>query len=336
MLPVDWCKMKLQKDGDASDFGVDGGAGKTEARLHRKLGRYVLISLLEGQKSSRLATITLGMLLPVIVSGCSLVNSNKLMRADAYVTQGSAQIKDGKVKDPINLDSFKFNVGDTESAYSKASKAQNGVDRNRLQSFLLRLSDVNCARYVDDMYARVAARKVVLKSITLLSGSAAAVVSGELAKSVLGAVSAVATGTDAILDAEILQNQVITLVATQINAQRASIAAEIRRKREEADQQGNQSLVTYSLEGAIHDVDRYHQACGFLPAIVELTKESQRVRVTKASLDAERGKLMKEKDDIDTRIRNQTNQNILKIENRRLEQIGRRLEEIDILLRVAE
>jgi hypothetical protein len=123
-------------------------------------------------------------------SGLSEEYASGLIRADP-LTKRSEQHEQ-----PIDLKEYRFDDsagnGDATTAYARASG--NPEDRNRLQDVLLESSDNACADFKDQMYARVAMRKVTLSTTALLSAGAAAIVGGDLAQKILAGVAASAVG----------------------------------------------------------------------------------------------------------------------------------------------
>lgn len=208
-----------------------------------------------------------------ILSGCEY--HKELMRP-AVVLERSQDRGEGEAQTapkPLDLDSFKFDSNERETAYVLASRTPES--RNRLQDILLRRSDVSCESYKDGMYLRVAGRKVGLRSTALFATTAAAIVEGATAQSLLAGIAAATIGVDAILDAEALQNQFITIIVSEIDSSRVTLIAEIMTKRRDRP-----SINDYSVDEAIRDAGRYHTACGFLPAVVGLAAKAQRTPVS--------------------------------------------------------
>jgi hypothetical protein len=171
------------------------------------------------------------------------------------------------------------------SAYVAAVADTTGTTRNRLQDLLITRSEASCGPYKDELYARVAARKGTLSTIALLTSGAAAIVGGNAAKSILAGVGAAATGVDAIIDAEVLQNQFITIILKQIDTLRDEKMVKIDAAR--MDGATPTPNASYSVDAAIRDVVEYHAKCAFLPAIVELSNKAGQPVADKETIDAE-------------------------------------------------
>lgn len=253
---------------------------------HFEVGEDMPSTILPFVKSAA-AILTAGTLL----SGCAGYTSN-LMRPDDLSTKTAEQRK------PIDLNTFQF-PGSDINAYSAAST--DAGTRNRLQDILIEHSDTSCTEFKDDMYARVAARKVGLQTTALLTAGAAAIVGGDTAQQILAGVGAAAVGFDAIVDAEVLQNQLITAVATQIDTTRTTIRTEIETKRR-TTAGGPVAVASYSIDQAIRDVNRYHTACGFLPAIQTLVAKAETPRLTPEALDAQREDIKAQLADLKSKI----------------------------------
>ncbi len=230
-----------------------------------------------------------------LLAGCDYARS--LMRPVDLTERAQGRAGD-PTKEPLDLDTFTFPDDSSETAYKMATT--NALARDRLQDTLIKRSNVACAHFQDDMFVRVAGRKVALKTTALLTGTAAAIVQGGLASSILAGVGAAAIGTDAIMDAEILQEQLITIIVAQMDTSRATILSEIEGRR--VDQGGRTATSVYSVDQAVRDAGRYHVACGFLPAIVALADKAKTPTPTRASLDAQKKALEMELSGLETKL----------------------------------
>ena len=186
-----------------------------------------------------------------------------------------------------------------ETAYVQA--IDDPVARDRLQDVLIERSDVACAAFQDKMFARVATRKVGLTSLALFTSTAAAILGGDTSGRILAGVGAAAVGSDAILDAEVLQNHLITIIISQMNTSRTTIQSEIEGRRREDGQRATTS--DYTVDAAVRDAGRYHAACGFLPAVVALADKAKTPVPTAASIVAQREALEEELEVLDKKNR---------------------------------
>jgi hypothetical protein len=267
-----------------------------------------------------------------------LTRPEPLIRAQGYVqttdpgaTSASVVPAPDPIDAPLDLDSFKFRKDGTVTAYVSAQTDPEA--RNELQDILITRSDVACAAFEDALYRRIAARKFVLTTTALVTSTAAAIVGGETARSVLAGIAATSVGVDAIIDSEFLQNQLVTLVNRQITSQRKDILDHIKSRR---GPQNSESTTDYSAGEAVRDVERYHLACSFVAAIDELTKNVSK-RNTKEPLIAEKQRLEAEFADINTKLKDNTYDPDLKEKQkkyaqnlqRRISELQRRIELID-------
>lgn len=233
-----------------------------------------------------------------LTTGCAGYTSN-LMRPNDLSTKVAEQ------REPIDLNTFRFPgppaVPGTPVTLAYTEASGDPQKRNRLQDILIEHSDTTCTEFKDLMYARVAARKVGLQTTALLTAGAAAIVGGDTAQKILAGVGAAAVGFDAIVDAEVLQNQLITAVATQIDTSRTTIRTEIESKRK-TTAGAPVAVSNYSIDEAIRDVNRYHTACGFLPAIQALVAKAETPRLTPESIDAQQQDLEAKLTELETKI----------------------------------
>lgn len=224
----------------------------------------------------------------VFFGGCSYYAG--MMRPTALVSHSSyVECKTGENNNtncenvanlsnaPLDLDTFKYDSSET-IAYLEADSDK--MKRNRLQDVLIDRSNTACGRFLDELYSRVTVRKSILATTALLASAAGAIVTGENAQRILAGTSASAIGFDAIMDSTVLQNQMVTLLVSQIQTARKGIRLEIAAKREKEPSE-------YSIDEAILDVGRYHEACSFIYAVTELTKTANKPLITKTKISEE-------------------------------------------------
>lgn len=266
---------------------------------------------------SRFSAISL-----ILLAGCEY--TDRLMRPASLTERSEINAVDPKEK-PLNLDTFRFsgpgaatpraaapqaNASAAAAPEADASKAtgetayvqaiDDPVARDRLQDVLIERSDVACAAFQDKMFARVATRKVGLTSLALFTSTAAAILGGDTSGRILAGIGAAAVGSDAILDAEVLQNHLITIIISQMNTSRTTIQSEIEgRRREDGNPVGPND---YTVDAAVRDAGRYHAACGFLPAVVALADKAKTPVPTAASIAAQKDALQQQLSDLETKI----------------------------------
>ena len=304
---------------------------------------------------SRFSVISL-----ILLAGCEY--TDRLMRPASLTERSEINAVDPKEK-PLNLDTFRFSgpgaatpraaapgaatpgaatpgaaTPDADASAAAAPQADaskatgetayiqatdDPVARDRLQDVLIERSDVACAAFQDKMFARVATRKVGLTSLALFTSTAAAILGGDTSGRILAGVGAAAVGSDAILDAEVLQNHLITIIISQMNTSRTTIQSEIEGRRREDGQRATTS--DYTVDAAVRDAGRYHAACGFLPAVVALADKAKTPVPTAASIVAQREALEEELEVLDKKLVDGLNPDIENIYNDRVLAIRGRL-----------
>lgn len=289
---------------------------------------------------SRFSVISL-----ILLAGCEY--TDRLMRPASLTERSEINAVDPKEK-PLNLDTFRFSgpgaatpeaaapQANASAAAAPEADASNAtgetayvqaiddpVARDRLQDVLIERSDVACAAFQDKMFARVATRKVGFTSLALFTSTAAAILGGDTSGRILAGIGAAAVGSDAILDAEVLQNHLITIIISQMNTSRTTIQSEIEGRRREDGQRA--SANDYTVDAAVRDAGRYHAACGFLPAVVALADKAKTPVPTAASIAAQKEALQQQLTDLETKITAAGDESIRDGYIERAEIINRRL-----------
>ena len=315
------------QSGGLSNFGTVRAGGLIVKKIQRRaVSRFSVISL-------------------ILLAGCEY--TDRLMRPASLTERSEINAVDPEEK-PLNLDTFRFsgpgaatpraaapqaNASAAAAPQADASKAtgetayvqaiDDPVARDRLQDVLIERSDVACAAFQDKMFARVATRKVGLTSLALFTSTAAAILGGDTSGRILAGVGAAAVGSDAILDAEVLQNHLITIIISQMNTSRATIQSEIEGRRTEGGQQVGTD--GYTVDAAVRDAGRYHMACGFLPAVVALADKAKTPVPTVASIAAQREALVEELNGLNQKLAGSLDPNIREIHDDRVQVIKNRL-----------
>ena len=202
----------------------------------------------------------------LVASGCTEINDIVQNVSVEPVMTFTKEEKDKLSPDNqisvIDLDTYKFpedKNNNTSTAMMKAATSK--VARNRLQSALLARSDTKCSKFRKFIYAVHGTRKLAFRSLTLALSGAGAIFGG--ASQALSGASAGFQGFDEAFDAEVLQQQSITLILQTISSTRKGLKGEIDVKR------GN-GIEDYPAEEAIQDVVQYHRLCSFTEAIAQL------------------------------------------------------------------
>lgn len=143
------------------------------------------------------------------------------------------------------------------------------ANRDFVQDALMQRSDVLCEAFIDDLYVRVSHRKLFLGEIAMVASTVGAFAGGQAAQA-LNLVSALAQGTDTLSDSTLMQNQLVSLIANQIQANRTRIRDQIIANRK------NATLTDYSVALALRDAQSYHQACSFMSGVTSLAVTSNK------------------------------------------------------------
>lgn len=151
--------------------------------------------------------------------------------------------------------------------------------RDFIQDALLQRSDVLCQSYMDGLYYRVAARRAVLSQIAQVASAIGAFSTAAQGPSIAALVANIAGGTNNVLDSEVMQSQLITLITKQIETNRAQVLGMIMTARQDANRVPV-PLSKYALSLALRDAMTYHQQCSFVQAITGLAAVAGRPNPT--------------------------------------------------------
>lgn len=146
-------------------------------------------------------------------------------------------------------------------------------NRDFVQDALLQRSDVLCEQFVDGMFIRVTERKFLLGEVAMVASTVGAFTGGSAAQA-LNLVSALAQDTNTLADATVLQNQLVTLIAAKIRANRDKIMGEIMAKRMKNGAPA--SLAAYPASLALRDAQAYHQQCSFMSGLTNLAEQANK------------------------------------------------------------
>ena len=175
------------------------------------------------------------------------------------VVRGRSDFRPGA----INLDCFRFPedweqpaVDDPRAHLAYTRAATNRVARNRLTSILLSQSDEICTIELGQLTANEA---TVNSSLSILDSgltTAANVVSGTLARSILTGVANVAGASRDHLNAHVYRSQFSYALARAILIERD-------RLRRELEGRFDATPEAFSVDAAIRAVNEYHSTCSF-------------------------------------------------------------------------
>jgi len=247
---------------------------------------------------SRLGLVLISVLALVACSGNSSIEDFVVswMRPSNVVTE-EKELSDHDKQQPIpplkvREDPFPgLKAGDNGFNKSAVVWAQESrSNRDRLANLLVQRSNQSCRRFQDLMYARTAARKVGLKGAALVTATASAIIEDSTTSSILAGVAAAATGADSLIDAEIMQNQLITIVISEIESQREAKLQEITARL------GSDDEKVFTADETVRAIADYHGLCSFTKAISKLGKQNPRTIPSRKTLEARKVALETELD----------------------------------------
>jgi len=156
----------------------------------------------------------------------------------------------------VDLDCFKF-PGASEVAYTAATDK---MGRNRLLSALMKHSDDACTFVLGKMYSDEATINTSLGVLATGFSTAATIVSGEQAKTILSGVSSLAGASRDHINVNVYRSQISSALSQAINNKRSELRAQILAKY-------TLTPVQWSIDDGIRDVNLYHQECSFYRGI---------------------------------------------------------------------
>lgn len=222
-------------------------------------------------------------LIPLVVSsGCTMIQAQS--RVDPQTVASYSQLSIDNAKSctatklngdtrlgAIDLDCLQFpetvTREDSTLTFAPTKIGQRGVlayaaaqadkdHRNRLAAILMKQSDDICTQEMARLTANEAMVNAGLSIVGNGLSTTAAIVTGNLAKSILAGGASFANATRGHIDAEVYRNALSTAVGKAISAKREGLANSIRTHRSD-------SIGTYSVDDMILDVNAYHQSCSF-------------------------------------------------------------------------
>ena len=167
----------------------------------------------------------------------------------------------------INLDCFHFpNDQSGDTAYRQAATVSGDgkaatAARNRLGAILVGRSDEVCLRELGDLIADEGIANTTLTTLDSFFSTAATIVTGEQAKSILSGLAGASNPGRTTLRAEVYRNALTPAIAHAIINER-------EKERRELDKMYARPIETYSIDQMIVDINRYHQICSFYNGVV--------------------------------------------------------------------
>lgn len=240
-----------------------------------------------------IAVLACAALASTTLSGCARLQAQARVdpRTVAYYnpgwsnpTPGHANTADPKGRDcpkrlpgdshsgAINLDCFHFpNDQSGDTAYQQAIVPRDGnplatnatatAARNRLGAILVGRSDEVCLRELGDLIADEGIANTALTTLDSFFSTAATIVTGEQAKSILSGLAGASNTGRTTLRAEVYRNALTPAIAHAIINER-------EKERRVLDKMYARPIETYSIDQMIVDINRYHQICSFYNGVV--------------------------------------------------------------------
>lgn len=176
--------------------------------------------------------------------------------------------------DAIDLDCFTFpeNAPLAKSieppprdilAYTLATQTPEA--RNRLTSIIIKHSDDICTMELGRLTANEATANTALSIVGTGLSTAATVVGGELAKSILSGGAALASASRDHINVHVYRNTIAQAISQVITAER-------KIERDKIQEQYKTDLKLWSIDDAIREVNVYHQQCSFYKGLELLLK----------------------------------------------------------------
>jgi hypothetical protein len=148
-------------------------------------------------------------------------------------------------------------------AYAMAAK--NSIYRNRLTSILIKQSDDICVQELGRLTANEATVNTTLSILGTGFSTAASIVSGDLAKSILAGGATLAGASRDHINVHVYRNTIAQAISQVIWSERQLRQADIQKHY-------GQALEAWSIDDAIRDVNAYHAQCSFYKGLELLLK----------------------------------------------------------------
>ncbi len=148
-------------------------------------------------------------------------------------------------------------------AYAMAT--EKAIYRNRLTSILIKQSDDICVQELGRLTANEATVNTALSIFGTGFSTAASIVSGDLAKSILAGGATLAGASRDHINVHVYRNTIAQAISQVIWSERQLRQAEIQKHYEQA-------LGAWSIDDAIRDVNAYHAQCSFYKGLELLLK----------------------------------------------------------------
>lgn len=216
----------------------------------------------------------------VALGACSTVQNAARVNPLAVASHGDYDCGVVDYDKGIDLDCFQF--PETVSSATAYELAVGDMDkRNRLSSILLKYSADKCTVENAEVYAYEASFNTILSTVVTGLSTAATIVSGDQAKSILSGGAAFANGTGDHINSNIYRNQVTQAITATISGERERLRAVMDSKR-------TLTHLEYSVDDMVRDANEFHQACSFYRGLELLLTSATEYPRVKEYLDNEK------------------------------------------------
>lgn len=216
----------------------------------------------------------------VILGGCSTVQNAARINPLAVASHGDYNCNAVDYDKGIDLDCFQFpETSSNATAYELAVGDKD--KRNRLSSILLKYSADKCTMENAEVYSYEASFNTILSTVVTGLSTAATIVNGDQAKSILSGGAAFTNGTGDHIKSNIYRNQVTQAIT-------ATISGERERLRTAMDSKRTRTHLEYSVDDMVRDANEFHQSCSFYRGLELLLTSATEYPRVKEYLDNEK------------------------------------------------
>lgn len=209
------------------------------------------------------------------LSGCGSLSNNYLPDEVIVDNYGSIAYFNDKGQIELSLSDIKTLNADTE--LRKAFIAQ-----------AISSSDKKCSQHKATIISNSSAWNVGMGSLSMLLSGTAAVISHAQTAAELAAGATAVSGIQSLANEEIYANAMGTTIVRAIEVGRAKSLASISKKLLD------DSVVPYTVQSALIDVQRYHSQCSLMAGLIEVTKALDQRKLSTNEIEFKQKRLEKD------------------------------------------
>lgn len=154
--------------------------------------------------------------------------------------------------------------------YKNAAEQQER--RNRVQDTIMAASNQRCAEYKQHLKRFDRYTDTLFGMVTTAAAGLGAIFSSASTVRALSGAAAISAGSRSVISEVSFQEKTIQVLTIGFEKRREEISKEIMDKRKDAD------ISKYTVEGAIADAIRYHDACSLIGGLEQVAKDQQRAQ----------------------------------------------------------